>query len=302
MKVSIVVFSPSGNTLRAACMLREALEKRGAIAKVLDLTRNVTLSDGKRLQDLLEERLPEHDLLCVGGPVYAHHLHYNVLRIIGSLPRPKGLWGRLAVPFVTYGTISSGVSLSEAAAALQARGRVTPCAMKLEAFHCMSRLLSLKVGAELPDERSLPVVRELAERIISFEGRTHAGCSVGSFDYQNGASRLKARFLFREKLWQRRIYPALALDRAKCRACAACVAACPVQRLRIVDGAVGVGGRPGCIHCGQCISVCPSRAISFKADLAKWEELFARAAEGKGLMASHENPKSAVYPRKQSCG
>jgi len=296
MKVSIVVFSPSGNTLRAASMLRERLQERSAQVQLLDLTKRAEFFEGARPQKLLEELLDEHELLCVGGPVYAHHLHYNVLRHIDSLPRPGGKFGRHAVPFVTYGTISSGVSLKEAAAALQRSGRIVPFAMKVEALHCMSRLLSLKVGEGLPDERSLPVIEELAERITSLRTASDFIPSMKSFDYQNRAAKIKARVLFRERLWQRRIYPALVLDGTKCRRCATCVGACPVQRLKLSDGTLDIAGEPGCIHCGQCIAACASGAISFKADLAKWDKLFALAAAGRGLMPSHEAPKSAVYP------
>ena len=300
MKVSIVVFSPSGNTLRAASMLREKLRERSAEVQLLDLTRRADLFGVARPQALLEELLDEHKLLCIGGPVYAHHLHYNVLRLIDSLPRPGGKFGRLAVPFVTYGTISSGVSLREAAAALRRSGRITPFAMKVEAFHCMSRLLSLKVGEGLPDERSLPIIEDLANRIVTFRKETDLGCSPRSFDYQNRAAKIKARVLFRERLWQRRIYPALVLDGTKCRRCATCVGACPVQRLKLSDGTLDIAGEPGCIHCGQCIAACATGAISFRADLAKWDELFALAAAGKGLMSSHEAPRSAVYPLRAS--
>jgi len=296
MKVSIVVFSPSGNTLRTAAMLREELKKRSTAVQLLDLTRNGRLFEAENTQSLLEELVDEHEVLCVGGPVYAHHLHYNVLRIISSLPRPFGKWGRIAIPFVTYGTISSGISLREAAAALRRSGRITPFAMKAEAFHCMSRLLLTKVGEGLPDARTMPVIENLADHIVALEKGRDCSSRIQSFDYQDCASRIKARLIFREKLWHSRIYPGLTLARGKCKLCSACIVACPVQRLRIADGALDIAGQPACIHCGQCVVACPASAISFNCDFAKWDDRFARAAKGKGLMPSHEKPKSAVYP------
>jgi ferredoxin len=225
-------------------------------------------------------------------------MHYNVKNIIRSLPKPGGKWGKLAVPFVTYGTISSGSSLYETAVLLQKSGRITVCGMKIESFHCMSRLLSTKVGQGLPSDASLSVIAELADR-ISWLDETNLDQDVDmtkSLDYQSSISKLKAQLVFREKFWHRHLYPQLALDREQCNLCGKCIKACPVQRLEIVRGVLAIDKEPACIHCGQCIYVCPSKALSFQCDLEKWDKLFTEAANGHSPMPSHEKPKSAVYP------
>ncbi len=50
------------------------------------------------------------------------------------------------------------------------------------------------------------------------------------------------------------------VDKEKCVACEACVGACPVGTIKIVDGAAKVGDE--CIECGACVGECPSEAIS----------------------------------------
>jgi ferredoxin/flavodoxin len=298
MKVAIVVFSPSGNTLKVATILSQQLAGRGIGVQLVDVTKNELIFKSGGLQRFLEKTIQEHDLLCIGGPVYAHHLHYNVKSIIQALPKPGGKWGKLAVPFVTYGTISSGISLHETAVLFQKSGRTTVCGMKIEAFHYMSRLLSIKVGQGLPGEKSLPVIAELADRILRLTeiNQDQVGDMSRFLNYQSVISKIKAQFVFREKIWHRHMYPKLALDREKCKFCGKCIKVCPVQRLEIVGGILAIEQKPECIHCGECINVCPSKAICFQCDLEKWNRLFVEAAKGNGPLPSHEKPKSAVYP------
>ena len=59
------------------------------------------------------KEVSEHDILFIGSSVYAHHLQYHVKDLIKKLPQPVHGWGKIAVPFVTYGGISSGIALEE---------------------------------------------------------------------------------------------------------------------------------------------------------------------------------------------
>ena len=78
MKTAIVVFSPTGNTLKVAKMLKENLKNNGIQAQLLDITRNKKLFHEKNYRKFLSENVEEHDLLMIGSPVYAHHIHYNI--------------------------------------------------------------------------------------------------------------------------------------------------------------------------------------------------------------------------------
>jgi len=296
MRVAIVVFSPGGNTQKAAEMLRGEMEKRGFSVQLLILTRNPLLSNRTGLRFFLEREIAAHDVLCVGGPVYAHHLHYTSKNIIKSLPRPTAVWGEFAVPFVTYGTISSGIALMEAETLLRKTGRRPIAGMKLEAYHHLSGLLTIKVGKGLPIEDDRPLIRDLVDRIARIKvARENVNDGLG-FDYQSTAGKLMALLVFREKFWQRFIYPKLVFREDRCAVCGDCADACPVQRLAIRDTGLNMSEKPACIHCARCIAARKFGALSFRCDLEKWNKLFTEASRGNGILPSHEQPKSAVYP------
>ena len=69
MKVAIIVFSPTGNTLEVGKMLEAQLISRNVQVQLFDFTRNGTIFREKNIKSYLKENIKEHDLLCVGSPV-----------------------------------------------------------------------------------------------------------------------------------------------------------------------------------------------------------------------------------------
>ncbi len=53
---------------------------------------------------------------------------------------------------------------------------------------------------------------------------------------------------------------AAVVDKDVCVGCEACVSACPVETISMVDGKAEVGD--ACVDCGACVSACPVEAIS----------------------------------------
>jgi len=47
-----------------------------------------------------------------------------------------------------------------------------------------------------------------------------------------------------------------------CVACGACVDACPMEVLEIVDDVAAVTNEDACIGCGSCQGACPTGAIT----------------------------------------
>jgi ferredoxin/flavodoxin len=299
MNVCVVVFSPTGNTLKVAQMLQECLRENDARVQLLDTTRRHDLFRERGFARFLRSEVEPHDVLCVGGPVYAHHMQYNVLDLVKALPRPSPGWGAYAVPFVTYGTISSGVALAETARLLRKSGRNPALVMKVDARHCYSEILGTDVNPGKPGEEARPHINELSERILRLpaDPDTADANGLSDFRYLDRSHRIKARLLIREKLFQQLIYPKVEIRSALCTGCGLCVGVCPVQRLGIREGKVrAVDDGPACIHCGSCVTACPDHAITFGGDLTRWAQMFQQAAAGKGFIASNEVPKSAVYP------
>jgi len=299
MKVAIILFSPTGNTLKAGEMLQKRLMDINVEVQVIDISRSKSFGE-KNIGQYLEENIKEHDLLCIGSPVYAHHLHYNVKEIIKSLPQPKKKWGGLAVPFITFGGINSGVALKEAADLLKKSGRTVVSAMKLNSEHCLTKLkqITTKINEGMPGVEAVPVIEELVGKIAGFENineNDYVDIS-NKLDYQDRKVRIKACLVFREKFWQRYIYPKLVFDYDKCTNCGKCSRICPVQRIKINGKGPEIPkGSPECIHCGSCVTACPFSAIDFNVDWVKWEKLLSKAARGEGPIASNESPKSEVY-------
>ena len=303
MLVAIVVFSPTGNTLKVGKMLKECLEKNNIKAQLVDITRNKEIFKEQNFKNGLEKLVQEHDLLCIGSPVYAHHLPYTIKEIIRALPEPRNGWGRLAIPFVTYGKINSGIALHEAAKLLTRSGRTIVAGMKVNSCHCFTKMKEVKITINegMPGEEAIPVIEELVSRIIKLEKTNNNKCIDVSkeLSYQSYKCKIKANLIFREKLFQHYIYPKLIFDLDKCKRCGKCVKVCPVQCIEMTkNGPMISKDKSSCIHCSSCILNCKFDAISFDADWEKWNKLIAKAANGHGLLPSNEVPRSAVYPIK----
>jgi ferredoxin/flavodoxin len=296
MKAAIIVFSPTGNTLKVAGMLEDNLKHNCIEVQLLDITRNEKLFHGKRYENFLNENIKKHDVLLVGAPVYAHHMQYNMIDIIKSLPKVDEKWGKLAVPFVTYGGISSGIALYEAAKNLKKTGRNVVLGMKINAFHVMSRVLSAEQNRGMPGAEATPLILEISKRILDLTANTCKDITE-QLDYQNAKNRIKSKLIFREKFWQNHFYPKLKYNEALCTGCGACVSVCPIQRLELKDKRILMGKKGlACIHCTQCVYACPTGALDFDCDKEKWDRLFSKAVSGQGPLPSNEQPKSAVYP------
>lgn len=160
----------------------------------------------------------------------------------------------------------------------------------------MSRLLPTQHNRGMPGEEAMPLIRELSKRIADLSADARRDITK-ELDYQKAKSRIKAKLLFREKLWQNHLYPKLKYNEALCTGCGSCVSVCPVQRLELKDKRVVLGNNGlGCIHCTQCVHACPADALYFECDREKWDGLFKKAISGEGPLPSREEPKSAVYP------
>jgi len=171
LKITIIVFSPTGNTFKLAKMLSGCLTQKGAKVQLVDFTRNATIFRQNNRSEYLDTNIEEHEVLMIGGPVYSHHMQYQVLELIKALPQPGGKWGNLVIPFITYGKISSGEALYEAARLIRKTGRKNILGMKVEAFHCYTKKWDKKINDGMPGPETLPYVEKLVTEIMKLSGR-----------------------------------------------------------------------------------------------------------------------------------
>jgi len=300
MNVAFLVFSPSGNGVKAARRIGSLLAARAIEAQVVDLTGDESWFRGPPSGGRLEDLVPRHDLLCVAAPVYAHHLQYHMKDAVSLLPRPNGKWGALALPILSYGGFSTGVALKEAARLLERSGRRVVGAARVAAPHAISRLpqIRVKMNFDRPGTAEEALFEDIADAIAAaLAGNLpEPGTVLKQLGFPSPIARLKAALVFRERLFQRRVYPRLSFDASRCAGCGACADACAVRRLEVAEGKAGFrDGLQECIHCGNCILACPRGALSFAADFAVWNELFEKSRRGSGPMVSRETPDSAFF-------
>ncbi|RPI75582.1 MAG: 4Fe-4S dicluster domain-containing protein [Desulfobacteraceae bacterium] len=300
MKIAALVFSPAGKTRETAARFEKTANRKGFQVTTIDWTGSKRVFREGRRKEFLEREIPEHDILCVFSPVYVHHLSCVVQELLSALPKPGGKWGPYAVPVVTFGGGSSGDALLEAAKILIKTKRTVMAALKVEAEHCITRIKPIltKINAGKPGEDLDPVLEKLADHLRASEGSGQIDTKtvLARLRYQSKSARLKNRFIFREKFWQRYIYPKLGIDRALCIACGACAKQCPVRCLEMeTDGPVLTGTQKRCIHCAGCVMACPTGALRFRADWEHWNRVVDRLAKGQSPLYTEEKPNTALF-------
>jgi ferredoxin/NAD(P)H-dependent FMN reductase len=294
LRVAIITFSPAGTTRKVGAMLAAALDDRGCEPQLVDITRDPAYFAAGDRTAALEALVAAHDVLCIGGPVYAHHMQFSVLDVVRRLPPVGGRWGRLAVPFATYGGLTSGRALYQTARALRRGGRRVVLAMKVNSFHSVTREFATKINDGMPGEEAVVLVGDLARRIAELRSDSDPDDVTPRLNYQDAKNRLKDVLLFHERGIPALAMPSVAFIRDRCSGCGLCVRACPVQRLEMrPDGPARRSGADDCIHCSECVVSCRRGAI--RHSMRRFEKPILDGGQGRGLLPSHEMPRSAVY-------
>ncbi len=296
LRILIVTFSATGNTSIVSEMLGQELVTCGHQVQRVELDHNGIFHNGTiAIGQYLTEKARPHDCIMVGGPVYAGHIQKNVKTILLSLPSADAVaWGRIAVPFITWGGISSGIALREVALLLKQSGRTPVLAMKIAGRHSLSRKYDVVLHEGRPGSEAQPSVRELAERLSGIDMQQPVDISH-SLDYQGFRTKYVDTAMFNEKGLKLLLHPGMIVDYGKCTGCGQCIKACPVRRLEMRSAQPhGQMGGAQCIYCTECHNACPSGAIKSPASRLEW--LITNGGAGKGPLACRESPLNVVYP------
>lgn len=290
MKIVIIIFSPSGNTERVGQLINEGLKLKRLETQYINLSEGTDYFKVKDKEKYLKTIIRAHDLLLIGSPVYAHHLHYNIKDLISFLPKPGNGHANIAVPFVTYGGIASGIALEEAGKLLNKSGRMIFLGAKFAMSHKMTRVF-MDNEFDVSDSKEInSTVKEILDKIGDFDFN-NIDDSSKALSYQSRLTYLKANIIFNEKKWHNERYPEIKINQSNCIDCGVCIKKCPVHNLvKHSNGRIDHRKVGDCIHCFNCIISCPSKAIYPEGDLDKAREFMEKMKN-----KEREVPASKVY-------
>lgn len=272
----LVYISPNGSTGQVADELAGQLEKGGARVERLDLADPAG-------RDTFVEKLNNDPQACllIGSPVYRDMAVPPVMAFINALAPTETGW---AVPFVTWGLVTSGVALWQMGGALAEKGFRLAGAARVGALHSMMWTADDPAGKGRPDEADRQLVRDLADRLISAAAAgTFKTMALETLDYQpkEKAEEFKAKL---DKPWM--VIPKT-IDEAACIQCDVCVEGCPAGALSLDP--YPVFGK-ACFDCFTCVRICPEAAI---IPAAPAEKIAEKVREK--VAASTEQPQTEIY-------
>lgn len=250
MNYYVIYISPAGTTRHAAQVIGDELTSCGKSYISIDLGDAAGRAElGETLAAAAQETC-----LFIGSPVYASHAVPIVMDFIAGLPAGSRC---CSVPFVTWGTVTSGLALFEMAQALEAKGYSVMAAAKIVAEHSLLWQSKNPLGTGRPDGADDRKVRNMVKVVV---GALDAGAArylpPVSLNYQSEALQKVMAGLVLSAV--RKMLPQISLKRELCTLCGDCVAACPAEAVELADGPVF---KDCCIACYNCVRACPENAL-----------------------------------------
>ncbi|MDD5223859.1 MAG: EFR1 family ferrodoxin [bacterium] len=278
-KVAIVFFSPRENTRTVAEWFRNIFQEKGIDARTRDLT-------GLNRNGISEAEigfLERMDLLLVGSPVYSWHIAPPVEWFASRLPR---VHHKLAVPFVTYGGVNSGVALAELARSLNKRGYLIAGAGKFLGKHSLMFGGKRPLGRNHPDDEEKEFAKKLVNKVISDSRGEKDSPNQIAWQALNNKHALVRMLSGRVNMKSMGpMMPKISVHPEKCTKCRVCIEACPVK-------VISINAEPkilkGCVYCYNCVRLCPEKV--FTASMIGLE----MALRGMAVM-NRERPKSQIW-------
>lgn len=256
----IIYSSPAGTTRHAALIIAGALKEMGSHAHLWDLGKR---SDGSEAEDHIKG-LSKDCCLWIGTPVYAGHAVPSVTGFISRLPEGNGSY---AVPFVTWGMVTSGVALHEMGMLLSAKGYVILGAAKIGAVHSMMLQCKSPLGVGHPDVQDDRMVKNLVEAVSSkIRSGNPQPLSMQQLNYQSPKVQEWLQKMNIEVA--QKMLPPLKLVEEKCTRCGICEKECPADAIKLDPYPRFCDA---CFLCYNCYHLCEEGAIA--CDLSPMEKM-----------------------------
>ena len=273
----IVYSSPAGTTRHISQVIMKSLQHLDYQPGVNDLgNRNDRSKLNSQIKDLVNGCC-----LWIGSPIYAGHAVPPITDFISHLPVSKGGY---AVPFVTWGGVSSGVALHEMGEVLGEKGYIVLGAAKILAVHSMMWRFNNPLGEGHPDVEDDAMIEKLVEDVHSkLQGDDRKAIPLDDLNYQPKDVQESMQKMNIEMAKQ--MLPPRQLDEELCTKCGICEEECPAQAITC-DPYPKFGD--ACFLCYNCVRLCQEDAI--KTDLSPIEGMLKeRAAK------NPERPLSQVF-------
>ena len=251
MKHFILYISPAGSTRLVAETLHRRLTEHGQDAVLVDLSpKNQAAAEQYDVADA-------PCCLWIGSPVYCDHAVPLVTDFIRGLPFVPS--GNYAVPFVTWGGVTSGLSLLEMAAQLEEKNFFPLGAAKILAVHSSMWAAPRPLAFGHPDTEDLRQAEQLVDEVICKLAKEEVlPLDVQRLDYLSPT--LRADAASKSLKAAKAAMPPLTVDAKRCQQCGECAAQCPVVAI-ILEPLPTI--TDACLLCLQCVRSCPQEAFVF---------------------------------------
>ena len=265
-KAFVVYCSPAGTTRHASRTIAAALQAQRIEVIECDLSKK--FSETAMITKI--NRIKNNACLFIGSPVYVSHAIPPVMDFIARLPEKMDM---PAVPFVTWGGVSSGIALYEMGQALAAKKMKIIGAAKIMARHALMWQTEDPLGKNRPDESDDVILRNLIAGLLkklSASGDGAIDLSTLAYYPPDVAEKMKKTTLKKAKSQM----PKRKVDEDACTECRECSAVCPTDAISFTPYPEF---ESNCIFCYNCMRLCPEDAI--KADFTKMEKRIRDRAE-----------------------
>ena len=248
---SIVAYcSPAGTTEHVAKVIAGRLESLGVEVTVLKLGRPFDLSP---ICSEIETG-QEHLSLYIGSPVCASHALPPVMDFIFHLPESHGA---SAVPFVTWGAVTSGIALYEMGKALIEKGYHLAGAAKVLAVHSIMWYWETPYAKGHPDMEDDGKIEELVSEVTGkIKRRSVKSIPLSRLAYHPpDIHRAMEKRTFEKA---KPDFPKRQINEALCTQCGICSDVCPVDAITYSPN---LEFSSHCIFCYNCVKHCPEGAL-----------------------------------------
>lgn len=258
----IVYCSPAGSTRHVAAVIEKEINGLGKTAVTCDIGKERSwepILEQIRTKATVEDRF----CLFIGSPVYVYHAVPPVLAFIDALPNVTLGY---AVPFATWGCVTSGVALWEMARNLNDKGFGILGAAKVLSVH--SRLWQSRhpIGRGHPDQSDDNTIKRFVRTIstcLTREKVQTLPLSVLDYQSENHRNMMKQTTVKTAKQG----IPPRKIVSGKCTRCGICRETCPADAVTLAPYPVF---GTDCFGCFNCVRLCPENAI--EADLSGRQE------------------------------